>query len=419
MGVSDLELTPSQKTALCALQGQGNLFITGAPGTGKSFVIQEYLKGLPTRPPVLASTGAAAILIGGRTFHSFFGLGIMQGGPERTFQKAIENRRLRTRLRKTACIVIDEISMISFETLDCAERIARAVVGNDSPWGGIRVIAVGDFAQLPPVSKTGEIPWGFLGEAWANSKFHWLELQEVVRSESQEFNQILEKIRWGQLDDEVRSFLSMRELSDIEWEVPRIFPRRYQAESFNRASLERLEGSSRFYETEYRGDGRAVEALMRDAPILPTLELKKGALVMIRMNDPKQRFVNGSVGRVVDLYDEKILIDLKGRLIEIEKFSFTSQDADGNEMASATNFPLSLAYAQTIHKVQGATLDEAHLDLSRLWEPGQAYVALSRVRDPDRLSLASWSEASFRSSSLVADFYSQNRLKRLLSSKTH
>jgi ATP-dependent exoDNAse (exonuclease V) alpha subunit len=408
------DLTPCQLKAMISLRGPRNIFLTGSPGTGKSFIIGEYLKELSYRPPVLASTGAAAILIGGRTFHSFFGLGIMQGGIERTLERAKENRRLKTRLRKTSMIIIDEVSMLSHETLDCAEKIARSLLKREEPWGGIRVIAVGDFAQLPPVSRERNKPWAFLGEAWAKSQFEWVELQEIVRSENEDFNRILGKIRWGNIDSEVESFLEAKHLDDIDMDVPRIFSRRVQTEAFNQERLREMDGMSRFYETKYTGQGRAIETLMKEAPIPPSIELKPGVMVMIRMNDPKQRYVNGSLAKVVDLFDEKIILDLKGRMIELEKFSFSYQDADGNEIAAATNFPLSLAYAHTIHKVQGATLDRVHLDLARLWEPGQAYVALSRVRDPQRLSISSWTRESFIASEAVEDFYRSSRMKRLL-----
>lgn len=405
-------LTPCQMKALMSLRGTRNVFLTGSPGTGKSYVIGEYLKSLSFRPPVLASTGAAAILIGGRTFHSFFGLGVMQGGVERTLARALDNKRLKTRLRKTGLIIVDEVSMLSHETFDCAEKIARVVLKNNEPWGGIRVIAVGDFAQLPPVSRERVKPWAFLGEAWASSQFEWVELEEIVRSDNEDFNRILGKIRWGEIDSEVENFLESKELHDLDVDTPRIFPRRAQTEAFNQERLQQMDGLSRFYETKYTGQERAIETLMREAPIPPSIELKPGVLVMIRMNDPKQRYVNGSLAKVVDLFDEKIVLDLKGKFIELEKFSFSYQDADGNEIAAATNFPLSLAYAHTIHKVQGATLDRVHLDLERLWEPGQAYVALSRIRDPQALSLSRWSRSSFIASEEVQDFYRSSRLNR-------
>lgn len=410
MVASPFIFTTSQANAFQELiESTRNLFITGGPGTGKTFLIQKYLAETKEKIPVLASTGAAAILIGGRTFHSFFGLGIMQGGPEVTYRKALKNSRIKKRIKDAKILIIDEISMLSHETLDCAERIAAAIRKSDEPWGGIRVIAVGDFAQLPPISRGNEQkPWAFLGEAWANSRFKVLELKEVKRTEDEDFHRVLGAIRRGQITDVVRTFLDTRvqeDFFDDEDQVTHIFPRRSQTEYYNRMKLEEINAEMVSFKTEYGGESRAIERLQKEAPIPPELHLKKSALVMLRINDPKQRFVNGSLAVVEDLEDDKLTVRIKHRLIDLEKFSFTFLNADGEEVAFAKNFPVSLAYASTIHKIQGATLDRAHLTLKALWEPGQAYVALSRVRRAEDLSLEGWSESSIMVDPLVQRFY--------------
>ena len=135
------------------------------------------------------------------------------------------------------------------------------------------------------------------------------------------------------------------------------------------------------------------------------LELKKGALVMLRINDPKQRFINGTVGTVMDADDTLLTIESRGRRLEIEPFTFTMLDADGEEGAFARNFPVTLAYANTIHKMQGATLDRAHVNLKSLWEPGQAYVALSRVRSGQGITLMGWDAHSIKADPVVREFY--------------
>jgi len=159
-------LNAEQTEALEILKSQGNIFLTGAAGTGKSFLLKQFLREATDEEiPILASTGAAAILVGGRTFHSFFGLGIFEGGISATIERAVENKRLVKRINETDTFVIDEVSMLSGPTLRAAETIARRVRKNSRPWGGMRVIAVGDFAQLPPVnpfSQTKE--WAFLDE---------------------------------------------------------------------------------------------------------------------------------------------------------------------------------------------------------------------------------------------------------------
>jgi ATP-dependent exoDNAse (exonuclease V) alpha subunit len=401
------ELSPSQQVALERLKYDRNSFLTGAPGTGKSFLIREYLKRQRGDVPVLASTGAAAILVGGRTFHSFFGLGIMQGGIQATFERAIQNKRLIRRLKKAEQIIIDEVSMLSHDCFDCAEQVARMARNSDEPWGGIKVIAVGDFAQLPPVSRSSSRPWAFLGEAWAASGFQNVVLREVMRTQDEEFLAHLHAIRAGSITKDVAKFLDSKVIEEVDVEAPHIFPRRAQVERFNEYRLKEIDGDLYELETKYRGQDRHIESLMKQAPIPPTIRLKLGALVMLRMNDPKQRFVNGSLATVKSVSDTTLVVDLGHREVEIEKFSFTIMDADGEDVASATNFPISLAYANTIHKMQGTTLERAHIDLGNLWEPGQAYVALSRVKSADALSLSGWSERSFQSDPMVQDFYSR------------
>lgn len=405
-----MDLSTSQVLAMGFLNSRKNVFLTGAPGTGKSHLIRFFLQKKIPQPPVLASTGAAAILVGGRTFHSFFGLGLMQGGPRATLEKALKNSRLKSRIRKTEELVIDEVSMLSHETLDVAEKICRAIRACEEPWGGIRIVAVGDFAQLPPVSKGKNKQWAFLGEAWARSQFQCIELKEAHRQEDLDFIRLLAKIRNSEIDSEVEAFLEEKtqEASEFD-EVPHVFPRRVQTEQFNKAKLAGLEGKLHVYPTKYYGEERYIEILQRDAPVVPLLELKRDALVMLRVNDPKQRFVNGSIAKVYECHEKSIVVDLRGRLIELELFQFGYQDADGKEVAVCENFPISLAYASTIHKTQGASMDRLHADLRNLWEPGQAYVALSRVRSSEGLSLAGWTKSSIISDPMVRSFHAALR----------
>lgn len=185
-----LQLTPCQSKALLALRGPENVFITGGAGSGKSFLIRFFLRHIETREfPILASTGTAAVLVGGRTFHNFFGLGIMEGGVEVAVEKASKNRRVVRRLKKVRGFIVDEISMLSGPTLRAAELIARRVRNSDLPWGGLRVVAVGDFAQLPPVERSPSARsarrWAFLDPVWTRSGFeiHHLKTQTRCRDE--------------------------------------------------------------------------------------------------------------------------------------------------------------------------------------------------------------------------------------------
>lgn len=403
-----IQLTSSQKVAIQALLNSGtNVFLTGAPGTGKSFLITEFRRLSERKIPIIASTGAAAILVGGRTFHSYFGLGIMQGGAEGTFKRALKNSTLRKRLKDAVTLIIDEVSMISYDAFDLAERLARHIRKSEMAWGGIRIIAVGDFAQLPPISRDMRKQWCFLGEAWQRSGFHKVELTEVKRTLDQSFLEVLEDVRWGRKTEKVEAFLNSRLVTneEVEADVPHVFPRRDQTFAFNKARLAEVKNPLKVFETEYGGPKHYVERLKKDAPIPEKLELKLGALVMIRVNDPKQRYVNGTVGKVVQMDEEFITVRVGHRDYEIEPFAFTILDDDGEEVAYAENFPLSLAYANTIHKIQGTTLDRVHIYLKNLWEPGQAYVALSRARSGKGVTLMGWDARSIKSDETVERFY--------------
>lgn len=387
------------------------MFLTGAAGTGKSHLLNYYLADKPSELfPVVASTGAAAVLIGGRTFHSFFGLGLGEGGPEATVARAVRNRRLARRLQRACAVVIDEVSMLSGETLATAERIACAVRQSAAPWGGLRIVAVGDFAQLPPVAGPGQVKdWAFLHPVWQRTAFQPALLSTVMRTQDTDFLDILNFVRSGTVNDEVTTFLDARSTDGLD-EVPgtRLYAHRAKADLFNDRQLAEIAGHEHAFETEFTCDERGIEACRRSLPIPQVLRLKLGAFVMLRRNDASEDrlYVNGSLGTVRNISADVIHVALlSGSTVAIEREKFSTLDGDGNEIAAAWNFPLSLAWASTIHKAQGASLDRAVVDLSALWEPGQAYVALSRVRSGDGLAVERWSASSIRAEPRVTEFY--------------
>lgn len=404
-------LTGCQRKALDMLEREGNLFLTGAAGTGKSYLLEQYLRGKANEAfPVVASTGAAAVLIGGRTFHSFFGLGIMEGGLEATIARALKSRKLMQRLQQACCVIIDEISMLSGATLHAAEQISRRVRNVDEPWGGLRIIAVGDFAQLPPVTPGAQLKdWAFMHQVWRDSAFQPALLSTVMRTRDADFLDILNFVRAGTVNDEVRRFLDgHRTDASGEADATRLYPHRAKADEYNLRRLHSIPGNARSFETMYAGDERALETAKRAVPIPDVLLLKAGALVMLRKNDPSEDrvYVNGSLGHVVSIGDDALrILLLSGEEIEVGQEKFSYLDGDGNEVAAAWNFPVTLAWATTIHKAQGASLDRMIVDLASLWEPGQAYVALSRVRSADGLFVERWTPSSIRAEPLVTEFY--------------
>jgi ATP-dependent DNA helicase PIF1 len=409
------DLSPEQAKALEILQSGENVFVTGGAGSGKSFLLRHFMRDLDSKVfPILASTGAAAVLLGGRTFHSFFGLGIMEGGAEATFDRAANDPRIRKRLAQVEGFILDEVSMIPGVALDLAERLARTARDSSLPWGGMRVIMVGDFAQLPPVTRTGQRDWAFLSPVWDKSGFQavWLEHNQRVRES--EFLDVLADVRHGKVTPKVREYLDsrMRE-HDQEDKTIRLFPRRDQSEIFNQRELAEIQAPEVHTDAIYLGLDRQIEMLKKTSPVPARLTLKVGCRVMFIQNDPQKRWVNGTRGTVVEILPDKITVEKETfRHVTVEKTQFSMLDAEGKVVASVIQFPLILAYATTIHKSQGATLDELWVNLSHLWEPGQAYVALSRLSSGQGLKLLGWSPKSFLIDPKVVNFY--NSLESLL-----
>ncbi len=406
------ELTICQNTAITALRGAENVFLTGAAGSGKSFLINQFLREKDMKTfPVLASTGAAAVLIGGRTFHSFFGLGILEGGVEASIERAAKNRQVSRRIREIQGFILDEVSMLSGSTLRAAEVLCRRLRANDSPWGGLRVVMVGDFAQLPPIDRNSRTrPWAFLDPVWEWSRLNVHYMSTQTRCRDAEYMTILNRIRQGIVDKEVKNYLDSRVIVPSgDFTGTRLFPRRDETEKFNVDKLSSLPGETKTYESVYSGSSKSVEQLKKNAPVAESLHIKVGALVMLRQNDPQGRWVNGSTGKIVKIGAKYLLIELlSGRVIEIEKATFSLLDADGDVVAAVTNYPVSLAWATTIHKSQGATLDRMLVDLRNLWEPGQAYVALSRVSCGEDLFIQSWTPNSIKVDPDVVHFYREH-----------
>ncbi|MFM6927442.1 MAG: DEAD/DEAH box helicase [Bdellovibrio sp.] len=409
MASPTLELSPEQADALELLRSGENVFLTGGAGSGKSFLIRQFMRELdPKTMPILASTGAAAVLLGGRTFHSFFGLGIMDGGPDATYERASKDKKLTARLRNVEGVIIDEVSMIPGQALMIAEALTQKARESSLPWGGLRIITVGDFAQLPPVTMRGQTrDWCFTNNVWAQSGFQPVMLSHNQRVQDDLFLDVLSDVRHGLVTPRVRDFLN-EHLRDHDQDHPgtRLFPRRLDADTFNQQKLAELSEEEVAIDSIYFGSEKHVEILMKTAPVPVKLTLKLGCRVMFLQNDPQKRWVNGTRGVVTDIEADRITVRKDGgREVQVDKVSFALQDAEGNVMAQVIQFPLTLAYATTIHKSQGATLDDLWCDLSRLWEPGHAYVALSRLRGSEGLHLIGWNPRSIIVDPKVLEFY--------------
>lgn len=405
---TDFTLSADQSLALEILHSGENVFLTGGAGSGKSFLIRQFMRDLdPKTFPILASTGAAAVLLGGRTFHSFFGLGIMDGGADATYERGIKDQRLMARLRKVEGVVVDEVSMIPGQALMIAEALTQKARDSKLPWGGMRMIVVGDFAQLPPVTRTNQRDWSFMNPVWAQSGFQTCLLTHNQRVQEAEYLNVLADVRQGIVSEKVKDFLNdhLRE-HDEDHPGTRLFPRRMQSDEHNNKKLAEIRSEEIVVDSIYFGNEKQIEILMKTAPVPMKLNLKVGCKVMFLQNDPQKRWVNGTKGTLMDYSVDKITVKKQGgREVQVDKSSFSLQDAEGNVTASVIQFPLALAYSTTIHKSQGATLDDLWCDLSSLWEPGQAYVALSRLRTSQGLYLLRWQPRSIMVDPRVLSFY--------------
>lgn len=411
MSFANHTLTECQSKALELLNKSENIFLTGVAGSGKSYLLQHFLKGKNSKThPVVASTGAAAVLVKGVTFHSYFGLGILEGGPEKTIQRALKDGRLKKRILTVDTIIIDEISMIPGVAFEIAENICREIRKSVVPWGGIRIIAVGDFGQLPPVSIGGkEKDWAFQNHTWENSNFQVAYLKTVMRSQDQQFLKVLNFIRNGKVNFEVNEFLNSKIKKPTDSFTGTIlFSHRKSVEDYNINKLQELPGELLTFKSTYSGSSKFLEAIKKAAPVPEVLQLKIGALVMIRRNDPQGAYVNGTLGTIKSAKAGELRVELlNGNVVTLEPEAFSYMNAESEVVAAAENFPVNLAWATTIHKSQGITLDAATIDLSRVFEAGQAYVALSRVKSADALYLSGWNPAAIIASAEVQTFHDQ------------
>lgn len=404
-------LNSEQADALEILNRSQNVFLTGRAGTGKSHLIHYFQKQLASaRIPIVASTGAAAVLVKGRTFHSFFGLGIMAGGVQATVEKACRSDRVKKRIQEIDGVVIDEVSMLSGITLSAAEQISRKIRGSSTPWGGLKVIVVGDFFQLPPVTRSDQPrDWVFRHSVWTDSEFQTVALNQVMRTQDADFLNALNEVRIAQISEETDDFFRSRISLDPndEFVGTRLYPRNAQADGFNQKKLHELKDPLFEFHTEY--SARLKEDIERAKPYFSfpeILPVRKGAFVMLTNNDPAWQWHNGTTGHVREISPSEITVEkLNGKTVEVKPITLEYLGPNGEILVTARNFPMRLGYAVTIHKAQGMTLDRLRTDLSGAWEHGQAYVALSRVKSSEGLSLRNWSRGSVVVDPEVIQFY--------------
>ncbi len=386
------------------LNGEGNLFITGRAGTGKSTLLRALRDTIPDEMVVVAPTGLAAVNVGGQTIHSFFSL-----PPRLIRSEDIKRSRNGKIMRRMKLLVIDEVSMVRSDLMWAIDQTLRVNRGRPrEPFGGVRLILFGDLHQLPPVIQDPEVfnhlesefggPFFFsvsaLGEGIGTMR---LELSEVFRQRDERLLTVLNRVRDGDVSEEDLDVLNervsrIRTLGEGDSFVI-LTPTNAAAQRINMAYLNALPSKAITYKAKVTGDfSRGAQ------PTDETLVLKEGAKVIMLRNDGDQRWVNGTVARVSRLRDDKVFVEIEGKEYEVEpaewesrRYAFDQGAEKIVETVAGTfqQFPLRLAWALTIHKSQGLTLDNVYIDLGRgTFAHGQTYVALSRCRSLEGLALA-------------------------------
>ncbi len=396
----------TQAEALSILQTGANVFLTGEPGSGKTHTINQYVSWLRERgvePAITASTGIAATHIGGSTIHAWSGIGVSRGLSDADIDAVTQKEHIVRRVAKTHVLIIDEISMLDALTLGDVDAVLKAIRHSSQPFGGMQVVFVGDFFQLPPVAERAapvlqeEIVFdeeysrpcfAFQSPAWKAANPLVCYLSEQHRTEDPRFLEILSALRRGSLTSAHRTTLASRHLEPDTDFVTRLYSHNAAVDRINLTELGKLATKEhRFVMTE-KGPERMVEGLKKHCLSPEVLTLKEGARVMFTKNSFEQGFVNGTLGTVVDFSKngEPVIRTRAGKEIPVGRMEWHIIN-DGKPVATISQIPLRLAWAITVHKSQGMSLDAACMDLSQAFEYGQGYVALSRVRTLDGLFL--------------------------------
>ncbi len=389
----------TQEQALKIMKTGVNVYLTGSAGSGKTFLLNQYidyLKEHDIEVAITASTGIAATHMNGMTIHGWSGIGIRETLTERDLDDLESKKYLWNRFEKTKVLIIDEVSMLHASRLDMVDKVLRRFKGKEAPFGGLQVILSGDFFQLPPINKNrnldNDINFSskemiFNSNAWKSMRLAICYITEQYRQEDEIFTEILNKIRQDDLEEMHFEEIQKRMNLDIEesqnW--TKLYTHNLDVDNLNNLELSKIEGETKIYPMETIGNEVLVGILKKSCLAQETLYLKKGAEVMFIKNNLEGAYVNGSRGKVVDFYNEDInttlpIVELyNGRRVYVKKEEWIIEE-NGKKKASIIQLPIRLAWAITIHKSQGMSLDSAIIDLSKSFSYGMGYVALSRVR---------------------------------------
>lgn len=379
-----------QARALEIMLSGENVLLTGQAGSGKTWTINEFVKQAKKhhkKVVVTATTGLASSHIGGQTIHSWSGIGLDDHLHEDYIYTMSETRK--KDIRKTDVLIIDEISMMHDYNLDMVDEAMRIIREDDSPFGGIQVILVGDFFQLPPVKQGGSGRFVVFSKVWKKMDIKVCYLEEQFRQDDVRLQGILNAMRDGTLNQRHLDLLKSRIGHKATDNVTRLYTLNVDVENINNAKLNELPGDTHYFLRTSRGNSwNDLQILQKNVLAPEILRLKVDAVVMAVKNDPEGRFFNGSIGVVTGFSNDGFPIvdfgDMYSYTVYPEEWEYKRGD---RTTAAITQIPVRLAYAITVHKSQGMTLDTAELDLSKAFVEGMGYVGLSRVRSLETLYL--------------------------------
>eukprot|EP00271_Cylindrocystis_brebissonii_P009916 TRINITY_DN2556_c0_g1_i1.p1 TRINITY_DN2556_c0_g1~~TRINITY_DN2556_c0_g1_i1.p1 ORF type:complete len:578 (-),score=55.00 TRINITY_DN2556_c0_g1_i1:428-2161(-) len=435
---SVVKMKPSaeQMLAVNAVANGKSIFLTGSAGTGKSFVLQYAIRQLrimhdPDAVFVTASTGLAACSIGGTTIHSFAGIGLGNESKEALFDKVFMRREARARWMRCKALVIDEISMVDAALFDKLDYIGRMVRKKSRPFGGIQLVVTGDFFQLPPVNRGGSgKEFAFEASSWKECFDHQIQLSHVFRQSDGEFVWLLNELREGECSAKAMTRLNACRGNGVAMPgliMTRLYPHKVDVGQLNEQKLKELDPIGTEYEAYDTGVNDYVKKGLDNTQTEKLLLLRLGAQVMLTKNiDPSAGLANGARGVVVGFCDAqdpgaaefrhlapqinphgrwpvvRFAADRLDRIIGPD--SWTIQEG-GREIAKRIQVPLILAWALSVHKCQGMTLDSVETDLTKAFDFGMVYVALSRVRSLSGLNLIGFDPSKIKVHPKVVEFY--------------
>ncbi len=400
----------NQATALAILKSGNNVFLTGSAGAGKTYVLNQYIQYLKERKipvAITASTGIAATHMNGMTIHSWSGIGIKDHLTGNDLRNLKGKKYLQKNLEDVKVLIIDEISMLHKNQLEMVNIILQAFKENEQAFGGTQVVFSGDFFQLPPVGSSSERnrdKFAFMSQAWVAAQLAICYITEQHRQEDQTLNQVLNEVRSGNaISNQTIDVLKNARFTQLDKNFTLLFTHNEDVDRINNEELGKLEDEGEYFLAQTKGNEKLIEVLKKSVLTEERLRLKRGAKVMFIKNNYEKGYMNGTLGEVIDFNNEEWpIVQLNNeKKITAEPEVWSMEDEKGKTLASFTQVPLRLAWAITVHKSQGMTLDAAEIDLSKTFEKGQGYVALSRLRDIEGLHLSGFNQTALEIDPLV------------------